>query len=63
MLANSLDCCAAATGVLEQVLDCLFVIARAGGKIHPAELEFLARVADAEIGRVRADPRNPFGPG
>ena len=33
-------------GVLEQVLDCLFVIARADGKIHPAELEFLAEVAE-----------------
>ncbi len=33
-------------GVREQVLDCLFQIAKADGKIHPAEVEFVARVAE-----------------
>ncbi|HKK30207.1 MAG TPA: TerB family tellurite resistance protein, partial [Alphaproteobacteria bacterium] len=33
-------------GVREQVLDCLFEIATADGKVHPDELEFLRRVGE-----------------
>ena len=32
--------------VLEQVLDCLFVIATADGEVHPDEMRFLRRVAE-----------------
>ncbi len=32
--------------VREQVLDCLFEIAKADGRVHPGELEFLRRVAE-----------------
>lgn len=46
--------------VLEDLLDSLFMIAKADGEMHPAELEFLSRVAsifgfsDADFTRIRA---------
>ncbi len=57
--------------VREQVLDCLFQIAKADGKIHPGELDFLRRVggifgfAGNEFERIREthlglDESNPY---
>ena len=57
--------------VLEQVLDCLFVIATADGKVTPDELRFLERVAEifgigvADFARIRethmgADESDPY---
>jgi DnaJ like chaperone protein len=51
--------------VLEDVLDGLFEIAKADGVLHPAELEFLERVADTfgfaphEFRRIRASHLGP----
>jgi DnaJ like chaperone protein len=51
--------------VLEDVLDGLFEIAKADGVVHPAELEFLERVADIfgfapdEFRRIRASHLGP----
>lgn len=48
-----------APGVLEDFLDALFLIAKADGHVHPAELEFLERVAQifgfraADFARIR----------
>ena len=58
-------------GVREQVLDCLFEIAKADGSVHPGEMEFLRRVGEifgfegAEFDRVReshlgVDESNPY---
>jgi DnaJ like chaperone protein len=58
-------------GVLEDVLDALFHIAKADNEIHPSELEFIERVADifgfSELERNRikashlgADSEDPF---
>jgi DnaJ like chaperone protein len=52
-------------GVLEDVLDGLFEIAKADGVLHPAELEFLERVSDIfgfaphEFRRIRASHLGP----
>lgn len=57
--------------VREQVLDCLFDIAKADGKIHPDEVDFLRRVGDIfgfagkEFERIReshlgVDESNPY---
>lgn len=48
------------TGVLEDLLDSLFLIAKADNSLHPAELEYLKQVADlfglssAQFERIRA---------
>ena len=52
-------------GVLEDVLDGLFEIAKADGVLHPAELQFLERVSDIfgfaphEFRRIRASHLGP----
>lgn len=57
--------------VREQVLDCLFEIAKADGNVHPGELEFLRRVGEIfgfagnEFDRIRethmgVDESNPY---
>jgi DnaJ like chaperone protein len=61
----------AKAAVLENVLDGLFHIARADNRLHPAELEFLRRIAelfgfsDQDFARIRArylpeDAEDPF---
>ena len=61
----------ASPAVREQVLDCLFEIAKADGNVHPGELEFLRRVGEIfgfagdEFERIReshlgADESNPY---
>ncbi len=52
-------------GVLEDVLDALFHIAKADNEVHPAEIEFIERVADIfgfsplEFNRIKASHLGP----
>lgn len=52
-------------GVLEDLLDSLFLIAKADDRLHPNEIEFLRRVADifgftaAQFERIRASHAGP----